>query len=710
MKSLKPISAASFAALIFVIYALCAALSFAENGISNVIIEPAVFQLEPIVVTAPAIETPFKVTLDPKAPQQPLPAEDGASFLKLIPGMDVVRKGGTDGDPVFRGMAGSRLNIMLDGQMILGGCGNRMDPPTAYVFPDAYDKITLIKGPQTVLYGPGNSAGVVLFERKVERFKGTDLNLNASLMVGSFGRHDEILDFTTGDSDFYFRGVGTNSRSGDYKDGNSNEVHSEYKRWSGSGAIGWTPDDNTSLELSGGVSDGQAAYADRTVDGVKFARDNIALKFEKKGITESIEKLEAQAYYNYVDHVMDNYTLRKFVPLGMGHEPSAMNPDRKTEGGKLALTLNFQDATKITAGGDFQSNKHTLRTSMSMLMGGMFTPGQLTNPYQKMPRIEDARINQKGLFVEAAQNVGELNKLVGGLRADWWKAKDKRKTVINKVTPNPTANHERNETLYSGFIRYEIALSGTGSTLYAGIGHTSRFPDYWELFKQEGPNPTDLSAFDATNPEKTTQVDIALNLASGPWAGFLSAFGNKISDFILVQSNVKRGTGMMTRTATIVRNIDATTWGGEGGLSYAFSKSLNLDTSIAYVHGQNDTEDRPLAQIPPLQGRIGLNWSNDVWSVGSLLRLVAAQDRFAISEGTIVGQDIGKTSGFTVFSINGGWKPIKGLLIAAGVDNLFDKVYAEHISRAGADITGFEQTTRVNEPGRNLWAKATYNF
>ncbi|MDR2678912.1 MAG: hypothetical protein LBB51_05680, partial [Zoogloeaceae bacterium] len=85
-------------------------------------------ELEPLVITAPFMNTPLEVRFDPKAPQQPLPANDGASFLKTIPGMSVIRKGGTDGDPVFRGMAASRLNILFDGEQILGGCGGRMDP------------------------------------------------------------------------------------------------------------------------------------------------------------------------------------------------------------------------------------------------------------------------------------------------------------------------------------------------------------------------------------------------------------------------------------------------------------------------------------------------------------------------------------------------------------------------------------------------------
>ena len=71
-------------------------------------------------------------------------------YPKATPGFSVIRKGGTDGDPVFRGMAASRVNLLIDGQPVLGGCGMRMDPPTAYVFPAAYDRVVVIKGPHTV--------------------------------------------------------------------------------------------------------------------------------------------------------------------------------------------------------------------------------------------------------------------------------------------------------------------------------------------------------------------------------------------------------------------------------------------------------------------------------------------------------------------------------------------------------------------------------
>ena len=72
-----------------------------------------------------------------------------------------------------------------------------------------------------------------------------------------------------------------------------------------------------------------------------------------------LRKIEAQAYYNYVDHVMDNYSLR--TPPMNSAMRMASNPDRKTTGGRLAFTLIPDDQHKVVMGLDRQDNQHTVR-------------------------------------------------------------------------------------------------------------------------------------------------------------------------------------------------------------------------------------------------------------------------------------------------------------------------------------------------------------
>ena len=654
-------------------------------------------EFEELVVTAPRMSAPLLVVTDPKQPHQPLPAHDGADYLKAVPGFSLIRKGGTDGDPVFRGMAASRVNLSVDGQQVLGGCGMRMDPPTAYVFPEAYDRVVVIKGPQTVLEGPGNSAAAVRFERHVERFAEPGADGSASALAGGFGRTDLVGDLRLGTPAVYGQLTATRAHSDDYSDGDGADVHSRYTRWSANGALGWTPDDVTRVELSGARSDGEAAYADRMMDGVKFDRDNVSLRFEREDLGEHVRRIEAQAYYHYVDHVMDNYSLRPFVPSMMMPHRAVSNPDRETTGGKLSTTLRGPRGLEGTLGIDLQRNVHTLRSTMN----------EDTMPYESMARVEDARFRNAGLFGELRWPLGERDRLVAGLRIDDWQAHDSRATLAigMGMQPNPTAGDDRSDTLTSGFARYERDLRSAPLTFYAGVGHVQRFPDYWELVSAGKESATSLSAF-GTRPEKTSQLDVGLVYSAGRVSYSVSTFYSDVGDYILIESGYRKG----MRTTTITRNVDATTWGGEADVSVALRPSLRLTGTLAYTHGRNGTDDLPLAQMPPLEARAGLDWTHGAWSAGGLLRVVAAQDRYALNQGNIVGQDLGPTPGFGVFSVNGGWRPRPGVQVTAGIDNLFDRTYAEHLSRSGAMVAGYEQTTRVNEPGRTFWLKVGLSY
>jgi iron complex outermembrane receptor protein len=663
--------------------------------------DPGVLKLAPLVVTGAHTQQPLIVTTDPQAPAQPMPAHDGADVLKSIPGFSVIRKGGTDGDPVLRGLAGSRLGVQIDGECLFGGCGNRMDPPTAYVFPGAYDRITVIKGPQSVLHGPGITAGVVLFERDYRRLAAPQAELNASATAASFGRVDGVLDARAGNALAQARVTATTTRADDYEDGDGRSVHSAYERWSANASAAWTPDDRTFLEFSTARSDGEAAYADRTMDGVEFARENYGLRLRREHLSPHIASLEARYYYNYVDHVMDNFSLRSFTPTMMMPGRAVSNPDRLTTGGLAQLVLTPAAELKITAGLDTQRNIHTLRS----------TANETTDAYGAKTRIRDAKFVQGGAFAEGTWTPAPGRRLIAGARLDRWQVTDSRTNVMLSMmnpAPNPGAGRTRESDLAGGFVRYEQDLAARPLTLFAGLGRAQRFPDYWELIKNE--STTTVSAL-GTQPETTLQLDAGAIYHRGPLDFSLSLFVADFDDFILVQSNYAKPAGMMgTRSAVITRNIDAFTLGGEAGLAWRFAEHWKADASVAYVRGENDTDSRPLAQLPPLEARLALAYARTTWSLGGLLRAVAAQDRVAVNQGNIVGQDIGRSPGFAVLSLNASWKAGAQARISGGIDNLLDQAYAEHISRAGGAIAGFIQTTRVNEPGRTFWLKLDLTY
>ena len=627
-----------------------------------------------LLVTADVMRQPVHLVSDPKQNRLPLPAYDGSGFLRTIPGFNITRKGGSGGDPMFRGLGGSRLNIVDDGQHVYGACGGRMDPPTNYIYPETYDQITVIKGPQTVKYGPVGTAGTILFEKNRHRFNQADLEGRASATGGSFDRRDAMVELSAGDKNYYLDFDINQSSSDHYQDGNGNKVQSSYDRQNANLALGWTPTERTVVELAYGESSGEAEYADRLNKARQIDNRDAAVLIQHEFESTWLAAVELQAFSNKNDHIMDRFD------EGVN---SGSNVRRMTDGGHLWFDLTPLDALELTLGLDYMSSAHDGR---SMATGDVGLDDLLNKPFK-----EDMRYKNYGLFAESRygfDNQGSGNSsLHAGLRVDRW---DSELLIAQQG--------EREDTLYSGYVRYEYQLDA--HQYYAGFGSAQRVPDYWEIMKASADNPAQ-KAFDL-KAETTNQFDIGW-IYQGPVEASVSLFYGEINDYILIDS---------TSNTTVARNIDASLFGGEASLDYAFNDQWSTQLTLSYTQGENDTDKVALGQISPLEARLIVNYQWQAWTMAAQWRLVASQDRYTLGHGNIVGQDLGPSSGFGTLALNASWSYSKDLSFIFGVENLFDATYAEHVSKAGTgnDLPGSEAMFRVNEPGRNLWAKLTYQF
>lgn len=126
------------------------------------------------------------------------------------------------------------------------------------------------------------------------------------------------------------------------------------------------------------------------------------------------------------------------------------------------------------------------------------------------------------VFSVNLRNSTDSSKVVGGVRLD--------RVLVDNFSD--TGSSERTDTLPAGFARFEHNLAEMPLMLYAGVGYTERFPDYWELFSP----PTDL-----TEPKmrliksklKTTQLDIGAHYVDKRTNAWISAYIGRVNDFIL---------------------------------------------------------------------------------------------------------------------------------------------------------------------------------
>lgn len=658
--------------------------------------------LKGVTVTAKRnLPTPHEAR--PLSPERrPVLPTDGGDFLTQLNGVSGSRFGGRGIEPIIRGQAQTQLNVLLDGAYLHGGCPNRMDPPASYAALGTYESVTVEKGVQTLQHGSGGSGGTVLFERDTRSIvdPAGGFHGKAALTGSDNGvKHDLSVDVNTAKTQGYARVFAQNRAADNYEDGNGNSVRSAYKHQQAGVVLGLTPNDSRTLEYSYENNNfDDALYPGANMDSPVEKADIHRLKY-KDAFSGTVQNVEAEAYVSNVEHVMDNYSLRPQSGTKMSVPTTS-----DTTGGKLALTSPLSENTQLTYGLNSQNRERTA-TMKNISAGGVETAFLWP----------EARTDQTGIFAEATTDLGKAGKLKYGVRVDQVEATAAKANVVKGVgtaarsaNQNYTAIHgygasDVEETNTGALLRYEKPLDGK-TTVFTGLSRTLRTADETERFINKwGATPADRWVGNPRlAPEKHHQLDVGVSQQRGAltWTGTL--FADKVDDYILrdrVRSGVQTG-------AQTYRNVEAELYGVELGVAAKLSDKLQVSADLAQVRSTNTTDDRPIAQTPPLNGKTQVDYHAGKWSAGTRLRFAAGQDR--IDSAMLGATEVGKTAGYGVADIYGRYQFMKSAQLRLGIDNLFDKVYAHHASRRNLDFTGTVE--RVNEPGRAVWLQLETEF
>ncbi|MEE8116126.1 MAG: TonB-dependent receptor [Gemmatimonadales bacterium] len=121
--------------------------------------------------------------------------------------------------------------------------------------------------------------------------------------------------------------------------------------------------------------------------------------------------------------------------------------------------------------------------------------------------------------------------------------------------------------------------------------------------------------------------------------------------------------------------------------------------TLLYTHGEQTGGDggvEPMAKIPPLQGTVSLRWrppGRQMW-VAYQLAWATRQDRLANRDLRDPRIPDGGTLGYTVHSLTFHAQVTPSLSASAGIENIADALYRSHASG-------------VDSPGRHVWAGVT---
>ncbi len=356
--------------------------------------------LKPFTISQKAQNDPTK--LDISRQQAVLESPELAKSLLNIEGFSMSRKGGGGSEISYRSSSGARLPVFVDNSQLHGGCGGRMDTEITYISPKNYKSVKIIKGPQDVRFGALVSGGV-LFESEFLVLDKLAFGGNFDALVGSYGKFETSLNLFGGGEFGSVQATGGIYKSRDYKDANGQVVHSKNNKKVGSLVATLTPLDETALSFRADFGSGQAAYADRAMDGSKFDRTSFSTAL-RQGV--GAHELNLQAFYHEIDHGMDNFSLRENKGVY-----NYNNPKRTLFGARAEMTLNFDTLTAYV-GAAYNTDTHRSRVS-----GAQNSASAALNAVSNKPFVKNARFDYTSGFFQG-EFVQEAYGIFGGARLD----------------------------------------------------------------------------------------------------------------------------------------------------------------------------------------------------------------------------------------------------------------------------------------------------
>jgi len=649
-----------------------------------------------IVVFGDSEALPNETELTPE--EVPRIPGDGGDLLREALGVDSSRIGGHGFDPNIRGQMQTRLNVLLDGAYLHGGCPNRMDTPSSYAALDSYERVTILKGVQSLLYGGGGSGGTVLFDRVT--------TAPEDGLAGSYGLsgtnngivYDAFGDVTAGNDTGYIRAFGNKKSADNYTDGSGDEIRASFNSTNGLMVLGLTPSQDKTLELSYEYNNTtDAIYQGRTMDAPDSTANNVRFKYDQDSRIGFLTGLSFEAYSTRVDHLMDNYSLRT---------PPASAPllrvptTSDTAGGRLLMDT-VAGPWNLTFGIDVQNNERDATRYTGSSTDNVNATQSFLWP--------GAQINQTGLILEGEHPISGNRLVKAGIRYDYvtYNATRANAQPQAMAAMNPTPN-ELYATYYDGqtaqeghennigfLLRYEQDLAAN-TRMFTGVSRTMRTADATERYMASWmANPSMIWVGNPDlSPEAHHQIDFGLNWAYEKYDANAVVYADFVNDYILRYR--------LPTQESVYKNADARIYGSEVSGGYNITRFVRLSAEAAYVYGQNITDDRPLAQIPPLSGQVALDYKTGKFSLGS--RVVAASRQDRIDENS--GLD-DKTPGWSIVDVYAGFTLSRNLSLQAGIDNLFNKYYADHLN-APDFTTG--NIVQVPEPGTTGWMKLSGSF
>lgn len=642
----------------------------------NLSLEIAVLKLsEALTVTAERVETfntatPLSVV--DKVRLQEVKPVTTAEALKDISGISMARPGAWGMKPVIGGLTDDRVVVLVDGARLSQACPMGMDACVATINPDEIERIEVIKGPHSVVYGSGNLGGVInVITKESPREKDGLLKLVPLVSLGyhtiSTGKTGRLnIDGGLRQIDF---SVSSGLQSfGDYSTPGGEVANSRFSGRDLDVLAGWNFSHDRRLQFSTQQYRGKdIGYPSTSAVIPRESRELYTLTYSARNLSESVSSLVAMVSLQNLSHRME------IRPSG---DRPVFRGESSSDTYAASLKANVVPVSNVSLVTGFDYYRWNMDAS-----GG---EGGETQANPLISTLPNAGQRDIGMFAEGKLTASKSVDLTLGLRAD--------RVTASAGLADQIPNGDLSSNVIEQFIGANLGLlyrvfRGVNVTASLGRGFKPATPVERYL---ASPMPDGYQRMGTVDlrPEKSHSVRLAIKGMIQPFQWDAALFQNNLTDFISAEVD-PRSTPPDSTLKGVKRYVNlgkATIRGLESNWSFSVTNTFGLSGTVTYTWGEFRSESQPLPQIPPLEANMNLRYSRqNLW--GELTgRFVAAQDRFKVQAGEL------RTPGFFVLNIRGGGSVGERLRLTVGVENVFNRSYREHLNLA-----------QLPEPGRNLY-------
>ncbi|MEE8467797.1 MAG: TonB-dependent receptor, partial [Planctomycetota bacterium] len=674
------------------------------------------FELEPLLITptrtarrpfesAQATTTVDSETIERRA-YRTLP-----QALRDVPGVMVQETAQGHGAPYLRGFTGYRTLFLIDGIRLNNSVFR--DGPNQYwntVDPLSLDRIEVVKGPSSVLYGSDAIGGTVQALTKSPWGYGAQTQLQGSFYLRyATAEHQRVgrleLSPTFGTDVGVLVGLSVKD-FGDVQGGRDVGTQSEtgYDEWDGDLKLETFLGDTTRLVIAHQrVDQNDVPRTHKTIHGLAWEGTTIGSDLQRN--------LDQTRELTYVQlHAVDLEGWFDRASVSLSWHVQEEQRDRIKSSGARDLqgfevgTLGFfTHMGKATALGDLTWGLEYYRDDVSSFVSK--DSGNSPADDIQGPVADDATYDLFGIFLQDELQVSQRTDLILGVR--WNHAAADADSVRDPVTDQRTSIDDDWSDVV-GSLRFVHALVPGVWNLFGGVSQGFRAPNLSDLtrFDSARSNEFEIPAPDL-DAEHYTSFELGVRRQTGDLSGELSLFYTDIQDAIVrVPTGDTNADGEVEITKDNVG--DGQVWGVEFSSAWRFDPAWTLFGNAAYLEGEQDVfptsapvaEKEYLDRLAPLRLQLGLRWEDPGQKFWAEFLTTWADDADRLS--TRDRNDTqrippGGTPGYTVLDLRGGYRVRTGLSLTFGLENLTNEDYRVHGSG-------------LNRPGTSLVVGLTWSF